>query len=630
MVCSACVMVRTHTVLLLAVALCGAATTLDSELGLGKAINIFMRYGYLSICMRVVPRNDTEGWVFREPTVSVFREVEQYTIAPTPRHAKTLFDGDFHMEFCDNLKQLLQAYFRDFSFERLERPWRAFTAGWPTDIMARNLGINSSFINGDHCYVLVRVSRFRETAKLSDLPGNIAVEDVFVFSRGVYTKIKERVKSRGITDIPISEMNNFFSPLFAEHVGAVKVFVFSRTAYSMIKERLKSKGVADITAKELEGYFSPWHAKHIGQIKVASGNKTVENWAMKRLRVHYYIFSYPSLLKLHGEPSLLRSLDTLLGNEALLQLELKTLSPAFKDPKKKKCEEDLGYSLNIGNAIDVFANYGDLSQVTQVISADYEGEESEDSIVPFSEKNIKVFANVTSKESRSDAEGVTSMELMLCETFEDLLDAYFKNFKIEGTNKPWKAFMGDWIHDEIMRTFGIEYDLKPDCCFVLVKLTKINKTVELGNLQNVAVKDYVMRAIEDLNVFKYKRRGFDLLRSYIAMRNAGRANSANLRFYFSSYFLKQVGDIRIASGNKTIETWARTNLRDGQYLYSRPSLLRLNYNAVLVHKLNNLMDNGALIGLNLKTLRPLFKDKRKADRYAEVVENDLQLWEINA
>ncbi|KAH9634331.1 hypothetical protein HF086_011591 [Spodoptera exigua] len=323
-------------------------------------------------------------------------------------------------------------------------------------------------------------------------------------------------------------------------------------------------------------------------------------------------------------------------------------------------EEDLGYSLNIGNAIDVFANYGDLSQVTQVISADYEGEESEDSIVPFSEKNIKVFANVTSKESRSDAEGVTSMELMLCETFEDLLDAYFKNFKIEGTNKPWKAFMGDWIHDEIMRTFGIEYDLKPDCCFVLVKLTKINKTVELGNLQNVAVKDYVMRAIEDLNVtntadvrkfmksygthyidsystgniiyqvFKYKRRGFDLLRSYIAMRNAGRANSANLRFYFSSYFLKQVGDIRIASGNKTIETWARTNLRDGQYLYSRPSLLRLNYNAVLVHKLNNLMDNGALIGLNLKTLRPLFKDKRKADRYAEVVENDLQLWEINA
>lgn len=44
----------------------------------------------------------------------------------------------------------------------------------------------------------------------------------------------------------------------------------------MIKERLKSKGVSDITSKELEGYFSPWHAKHIGQIKVLNRNNTLD------------------------------------------------------------------------------------------------------------------------------------------------------------------------------------------------------------------------------------------------------------------------------------------------------------------------------------------------------------------
>lgn len=33
------------------------------------------------------------------------------------------FHGDFHMEFCDNKKQLFQAYFRDFTIERLEYPW---------------------------------------------------------------------------------------------------------------------------------------------------------------------------------------------------------------------------------------------------------------------------------------------------------------------------------------------------------------------------------------------------------------------------------------------------------------------------------------------------------------------------
>ncbi|XP_050682871.1 torso-like protein isoform X2 [Leptidea sinapis] len=323
------------TLLLLAVALCSAGT-LDSELGVGKSINIFMRYGYLSICMRVVPRNDTEGWVFREPTVSVFRDVDKYAVAQNTGVAKSLFDGDFHMQFCDNLKQLLQAYFRDFTFERLERPWRAFTAGWPTDIMARNLGINSSFINGDHCYVLVRVSRFRETAKLSDLPPNIPVEDV-VFDAIDDTNIGDTVS---IADF-IRKYGSHYISSYITGNSLYQVFVFSRTAYSMIKERLKSKGVGDITAKELEGYFSPWQAKHIGQIKVASGNKTVESWAMKRLRVHYYIFSYPSLLKLHGEPSLLKNLDTLLGNEALLQLELKTLSPAFKDVKKKQWFEEV-------------------------------------------------------------------------------------------------------------------------------------------------------------------------------------------------------------------------------------------------------------------------------------------------
>jgi len=65
-------------------------------------------------------------------------------------------------------RQLLQAYFRDFTFERLERPWRAFTGSWSKAAIARHLGINSSFITGDHCYVLVRVARFRDNQRLAD------------------------------------------------------------------------------------------------------------------------------------------------------------------------------------------------------------------------------------------------------------------------------------------------------------------------------------------------------------------------------------------------------------------------------------------------------------------------------
>ena len=102
----------------------------SSELRLGGAINLFSRYGYLSISMRVVPRNDTDSkWLYREPTIDIFKDLSSLVLTPSnnPQSPKKVFEGDFHMEFCDNLRQLLQAYFRGFNFERLDRPWRAFS-----------------------------------------------------------------------------------------------------------------------------------------------------------------------------------------------------------------------------------------------------------------------------------------------------------------------------------------------------------------------------------------------------------------------------------------------------------------------------------------------------------------------
>lgn len=144
---------------------------------LGGAVNVFNRYGYLSISMRVVPRNDSDNWVFREPTLEVF--IDPIAASPRPSDkSSTVFDGDFHMEFCDNIRQLLQAYFRDFTFERLERPWKAFTASWTRALIAKHLGINSSYITGDHCYVLVRVARFRENKKLAGTPDTLVFDDI--------------------------------------------------------------------------------------------------------------------------------------------------------------------------------------------------------------------------------------------------------------------------------------------------------------------------------------------------------------------------------------------------------------------------------------------------------------------
>lgn len=49
----------------------------ESQLRLGKAVNIFIRYGYLSISMKVISYNDTETWLFKEPTVNIFKVNQQ-------------------------------------------------------------------------------------------------------------------------------------------------------------------------------------------------------------------------------------------------------------------------------------------------------------------------------------------------------------------------------------------------------------------------------------------------------------------------------------------------------------------------------------------------------------------------
>lgn len=100
------------------------------------------------------------------------------------------------MEFCDNKRQLFQAYFRDFSIERLDRPWKAFTGGWHPDVAAKKLGINSSFIHGDYCYVLVRVSRFRESSLFTrPIPANQPLEDAVRQEIGEYLCICSLVHS---------------------------------------------------------------------------------------------------------------------------------------------------------------------------------------------------------------------------------------------------------------------------------------------------------------------------------------------------------------------------------------------------------------------------------------------------
>lgn len=150
----------------------------EPQLQVGRSVDIFTRYGYLSLSMRVVPVNLSDfTTIFREPSVDVFTGLDPYIVHP-PRENKSVFDGDFHMEFCDNKRQLLQAYFRDFNFEKLGQPWRTFTGSWSAETIAKHMGINGSFVQREFSYILVRLSRFRESVKLSRLPLSVNLTDL--------------------------------------------------------------------------------------------------------------------------------------------------------------------------------------------------------------------------------------------------------------------------------------------------------------------------------------------------------------------------------------------------------------------------------------------------------------------
>lgn len=123
----------------------------------------------------------------------------------------------------------------------------------------------------------------------------------------------------------------------------LQVFVYSPAIYSRIKEVMKVRGVAALSSEEINSYFSPWYAEHMGRVLSASGNSTLEAWADDNLRTQFYFFVFSSLIKLHhpDNAALLRDLDKILGNEALLQLDLRTLAPVFKDPVKRQWFEEV-------------------------------------------------------------------------------------------------------------------------------------------------------------------------------------------------------------------------------------------------------------------------------------------------
>merc|ERR1711963_41650 len=84
----------------------------DIDVPAGEAVDIFYRYGFFSLSVRVVPRDDHGSWIIREPTTKIFT-LDSIRQVKTRQSSK--FDSQFQIYFCDDLSELMKHYFHDFT-----------------------------------------------------------------------------------------------------------------------------------------------------------------------------------------------------------------------------------------------------------------------------------------------------------------------------------------------------------------------------------------------------------------------------------------------------------------------------------------------------------------------------------
>jgi len=300
----------------------------------GAVMHLFPRYGYLSLSMRVVPRNDTQSWIFLEPSKEIFLpstvRIQQQSFAATdntlPLH------NEFHIDLCEDVQQLVQAYFRRFSIETLDKPWHAFAGGWRTPSLAKYFGLDPAFVQGDYRYMLVRVLMVRSAGRADPMP-----------NATVLPNFTNNLHSFGVKDY-ISTFN-FFNDVGTHYISSYltgnsiyQVFVYDNQGFEAVKRRLSESGWVRSSYMAQLPYLLPLWVKHMGKVMVLNGKPQTIQSIREALTIRFLFSVYPNIFKMHDNAELVRKVEKYLKHEpdGLLGLELKTLDVVFKDSAKQK------------------------------------------------------------------------------------------------------------------------------------------------------------------------------------------------------------------------------------------------------------------------------------------------------
>merc|ERR1712212_1282066 len=254
----------------------------DIEVPAGEAVDIFYRYGFFSLSVRVVPRDDHGSWLIREPTTKVF----------TPnslRQVKELRDGKFEPQFqiffCDDVEDLMKHYFHDFTAEGVAEPYRLYTGSWRTPTTVKYFGLSEDTLHSDSGFVLVKLQKPRLTVRTEGEP-KLMPEAAREFSK-IRIGDEESVKT--------------FTEDFGSHY-------------------IRSLTVGDAVYQIL----APWMVKESGAVQAASGDPRVKALLDTRAVTKTQFSSYPSIFEIRKNARLLDELEFLTeGTQAITALSFR-------------------------------------------------------------------------------------------------------------------------------------------------------------------------------------------------------------------------------------------------------------------------------------------------------------------
>jgi len=262
-----------------------------SGVPIGGAVDLYYRYGFFSLSVRVVPRDDAGSWLIREPTTTVFEENSVRTVTrPGPN---SFAQQPFEISLCDDNEELKEAFFRNFKAEGIAQPHKLYTGSWRTPTMAKYLGISIDVLDGDSAFVLVKLVKNSGTI---DVSGNLHLRDSpALAANGVRVGDPDSVLNF------VQKFGSHFLQSVTVGDAIYQVLALTKENMASLKTSLGRRGRANGLDlgdwnRLYDDFLAPWKVRETGDIRVSSGDVQLSRFVERELRLNAQFGSYASLV----------------------------------------------------------------------------------------------------------------------------------------------------------------------------------------------------------------------------------------------------------------------------------------------------------------------------------------------